>query len=105
MDLKTDADGNALFCPVVQWGVNIAPNQTIGLMFDYTATMEDLAARRLTRVQLYMQAEYAAMMAQALAEHAAELSRRLAEGKTGSAPISTPTAAPISAPAGTITLG
>jgi hypothetical protein len=97
MDPKTDADGNSTFCPVVQWGVNIAPNQTIGLMFDYTATMEDLAARRLTRVQLYLQAEYAAVLARAIAEHAAELSRRLAEGQTESAPTS--------ASAGTISLG
>ena len=76
MDLQTDATGAVTFAPVLEWGVFIVQDATIGLALDYFANAADAAARKTTRIQLHLDPAPAAELARALASRAGALQRR-----------------------------
>ena len=52
MELETDENDRVTFLPLVSWGVTLVQEQSVGLLIDYYASAEDVAARKTTRVQL-----------------------------------------------------
>jgi hypothetical protein len=66
MDLQTNDDGVVSFLPVLNWGVFVVQDKTIGLAVDYFASAEDAAAQKMTRVQLHLEPGPAAELARAL---------------------------------------
>jgi hypothetical protein len=70
MELETDANGNVTFLPVLTWGVWVVQGRTVGLAADYYASPEDAAAQKVTRIQLHLDPEPAAMVGRALISNA-----------------------------------
>ncbi len=77
MELETDANGIVTFVPVLEWGVFIVQEKTVGLAVDYYASPKDAAAQKLTRLQLHLDAEPAAQLARALGSRASALQQHL----------------------------
>jgi hypothetical protein len=76
VELETDGNGNTNFFPVYEWGVALAPDRTVGLLFDYPASPDDLAMGRRRRVQLYMEADAALAFARSLQGYAEQAKQR-----------------------------
>ena len=69
MELETDEKGIVSFLPVATWGVWVVQGRTIGLAADFYASAEDLAAQKVTRVQLHLDPAPAAELGRALIAH------------------------------------
>ena len=54
MELETDENGIVTFLPIINWSVTIVQDKTVGLAVDYYASAEDVAASRLSRIQLHL---------------------------------------------------
>ena len=59
VELETDEKGIVTFMPLITWGVSIVQGKTVGLAIDYYASAEDLAAQRLSRLQVHVDAQAA----------------------------------------------
>jgi hypothetical protein len=82
MELQTDANDIVTFVPVLEWGVFIVQEKTVGVAFDYCASAEDAEAQKRSRIQLHLDPTAALELARALASHATMLQRRTGSGLT-----------------------
>jgi len=66
VELETDDKGIVTFLPMIEWAVTIVQDKDVGLAVDYFANAEDLAAQRLSRIQLYVNPAVARQIGRAL---------------------------------------
>jgi hypothetical protein len=66
MELETDDKGIVTFLPMIEWAVTIVQDKDVGLAVDYFANAEDLAAQRLSRIQLYVNPAVARQIGRAM---------------------------------------
>jgi hypothetical protein len=73
VELETDEKGIVTFLPLITWGVSIVQGKTVGLAMDYYASAEDVAAQRLSRLQVHLDVQGAKDMGRVLQEHSDRL--------------------------------
>jgi hypothetical protein len=66
MELETDEKGLVTFLPLINWGVTLVQETTVGLLIDYYANAEDVAAGKLTRLQLNLDAQAAQTLGESI---------------------------------------
>lgn len=73
VELETDEKGIVTFLPLITWGVSIVQGKTVGLAIDYYASAEDVAAQRLSRLQVHLDPQGAKEMARVLQDRGERL--------------------------------
>jgi hypothetical protein len=76
MQPESDSQGIISFAPVLNWGVFIVQDETVGLAFDYYANAADAAVEKMTRLQLHLDPGAAAQLARAIANNASAILQR-----------------------------
>ncbi|HZZ87595.1 MAG TPA: hypothetical protein VFE13_04600 [Caulobacteraceae bacterium] len=73
MELETDEKGLVTFLPLVSWGVTLVQGKTVGLLIDYYANADDIAAQKVTRRQLALDRAGALALGRSLISRAEQL--------------------------------